>query len=110
MDAQACRNWRPLRRAANYVRQLKPVYSKVEKAYEDGKFMDWPNDIWVKASYSFPAPGEVVRCGPLYRAGLMDRLHFAGEHTCYAFIGYMEGALQSGLEAARRLATRDGLI
>jgi len=29
------------------------------------------------------------------------------EHTCYAFIGYMEGALNSGYRIARRLAVRD---
>jgi monoamine oxidase len=38
------------------------------------------------------------------------RLHFAGEHTCYAFVGYMEGALDSGAAVARRLAGRDGVI
>jgi monoamine oxidase len=37
-------------------------------------------------------------------------LHFAGEHTCYAFHGYMEGALQAGVRAAKRLAHRDGVI
>ena len=26
-----------------------------------------------------------------------DRLHFAGEHACYKFVGYMEGALNSGV-------------
>jgi monoamine oxidase len=35
-------------------------------------------------------------------------LHFAGEHACYKFAGYMEGALTSGLKIARRLAARDG--
>ena len=38
------------------------------------------------------------------------RLHFAGEHTCYAFTGYMEGALRSGLRVAEQLARRDGVI
>jgi Flavin containing amine oxidoreductase len=28
------------------------------------------------------------------------RMYFAGEHTCPAFVGYMEGALQSGVRAA----------
>jgi monoamine oxidase len=37
-------------------------------------------------------------------------LHFAGEDTCYAFIGYMEGALQSGLRVAEKLARRDGRL
>jgi len=108
--AEECRKWKPLRRPENYVKRLKALYSKVEGAYTDNKFMDWPNDSWVKASYSFPAPGEVIRCGPLYESGYLGRLHFAGEHTCYAFIGYMEGALQSGLNVARKLATRDKLI
>jgi monoamine oxidase len=36
-------------------------------------------------------------------------MHFAGEHTCYKFVGYMEGALSSGVSVARRIALRDGL-
>ncbi len=40
----------------------------------------------------------------------VGHLHFAGEHTCYAFVGYMEGALNSGASLARRLAERDGLV
>jgi monoamine oxidase len=51
--------------------------------------------------------GEVTTCGPWLNAGV-GRLHFAGEHTCYAFVGYMEGALNSGLRAARRLAVEPG--
>ena len=31
----------------------------------------------------------------------VGHLHFAGEHTCYAFVGYMEGALNSGASLAR---------
>jgi monoamine oxidase len=59
-------------------------------------------------SYSFPAPGQVTRIGPLLRTGF-GKLHFAGEHTSCKFVGYMEGALGSGAELAKRLATRDGV-
>lgn len=72
-------------------------------------FMDWPNEPWTKASYSFPAPGQVTTVGPALREGLLGRLHFAGEHTCYRFVGYMEGGLYSGVHLAKRLATRDGV-
>ena len=34
------------------------------------------------------------------RSGL-GRMHFAGEHCCYQFVGYMEGALHSGANLAR---------
>ena len=46
--------------------------------------------------------------GPLLHDGIEGRLHFAGEHACYKFVGYMEGALNSGVSIARRLAVRDG--
>jgi monoamine oxidase len=72
--------------------------------------MDWPGDAWTRASYSFPAPGQVTVQGPLLREGVNGRLHFAGEHTCYAFVGYMEGALNSGAAVAKRLAVRDGVL
>jgi monoamine oxidase len=68
--------------------------------------MDWPREPWTMASYSFPGPGQVTTVGPVLRQGL-GRLHFAGEHCCYKFVGYMEGALDSGVAVARRLAARD---
>ncbi|MEO6594379.1 MAG: FAD-dependent oxidoreductase [Planctomycetota bacterium] len=73
-------------------------------------FMDWPNEPWTKASYSFPAPGQITTQGQMLYDGLQGRLHFAGEHTCYRFVGYMEGALYSGSQLAKRLAKRDAVI
>lgn len=72
------------------------------KAHLDGapEFMAWPRDEWTAAGYSCPAPGEVCRAGPLLYKGFKDRLFFAGEHTCFAYFGYMEGALESGRAAA----------
>jgi hypothetical protein len=40
----------------------------------------------------------------------LKRVHFAGEHTCYAFTGYMEAALQSGIRVAEQIARRDGVL
>jgi monoamine oxidase len=71
--------------------------------------MVWPEDRWTQGAYSFPAPGEITRVGPLLQAGI-GPLHFVGEHTCYAFVGYMEGALRSGVEKARQLARILGVI
>lgn len=74
------------------------------------RYMDWPKDPWVQASYSFPAPGQVTTVGPLMAAAhLGGKLHLAGEHTCYKFVGYMEGGLNSGARVAQRLAKRDGV-
>lgn len=77
----------------------------------ESRFMDWPSDPWTMASYAFPAPGEVTALGPmLARPHLDGRLHLAGEHCCPKFVGYMEGALQSGARVARRIAEREGVV
>ncbi len=71
--------------------------------------MDWPGDTWSKASYSFPAPGQVTSQGPTLWDGI-GRLHFAGEYSSYAFMGFMEGALHSGAALAKRIAEKDGVL
>lgn len=107
--AEQAHAWPAEQRAANYLAALEKLYPGVGKHVERTRFLDWPTDPWTKGSYSFPAPGQVTTIGPLLRKGL-GRLHFAGEHTCYAFFGYMEGALYSGVSLARRLAQRDGAV
>jgi monoamine oxidase len=108
-SADICREWSAGERTNRYLTELEKIYKGIRANFLQARFMDWPSDPWVRASYSFPAPGQVTITGPILRGGL-GRLHFVGEHTCYAFLGYMEGALNSGAAIAKRLAIRDGLI
>jgi monoamine oxidase len=107
--ADTCREWTPAARTENYLAELSKVYKGIRPAFARARFMDWPSDPWVKASYSFPAPGQVTTQGPTFYEGL-GRLHFAGEYTSYAFMGYMEGALNSGAAVAKRIAVKDGVV
>ena len=107
--ADACREWTAAQRNENYLAELQKVYKGIRGSFVRSRFMDWPGDPWAKASYSFPAPGQVTTQGPTLRQGI-GRLQFAGEYASYAFMGYMEGALNSGAAAARRIATRDGVV
>jgi monoamine oxidase len=97
-------------RDAAYRAELDSRYPTLGPAFVASRFMNWPATEWTRAGYSFPAPGQVTTVGPLLRDGIGGRLHFAGEHTCYEFVGYMEGALTSGVSVARRLAQRDGVV
>lgn len=101
-------SWEPGERQERYLAQLAAVYPEIRGEFVRGRFMNWPCEPWSQGSYSFPAPGQVTTVGPILQAGL-GRLHFAGEHCCYAFIGYMEGALNSGATLAKKLAQRDGV-
>lgn len=107
-SADTVREWPAADRTASYLKELSKVYTGLRASFVKSRFMDWPGDAWTKASYSFPAPGQVTSMGPLLRKGV-GHVHFAGEHTCYAFVGYMEGALNSGASLAKRIAERDGI-
>lgn len=108
-SAEMCRDWGP-RRTENYLAELGKVYRGIGAAYSGkSRFMDWPGDAWTKGSYSFPAPGQVTSQGPTLYDGI-GRLHFAGEYSSYAFMGFMEGALNSGAAVAKRIAIKDGVI
>jgi monoamine oxidase len=110
VDAEKCASWVENVRRTNYVGAMHEPYPGIDKNIVDTKFMNWPNEDWTRASYYFPRQNEVTTWGPFWRAGYGGWLHFAGEHTSYAFMGYMEGALSSGYRLARRLAVRDGIF
>jgi monoamine oxidase len=98
------------RRENKYVQSLQSAYPGIGKQLRKARFMNWPKEEWTEASYYFPRLNEVTKWGPLWKSGHGGWLHFAGEHTCYAFMGYMEGALTSGYRLARRLAVRDLIL
>jgi monoamine oxidase len=104
--AAICRKRWGHHRELAYSEELEKLYPDYAQHFIGSRFMDWPGDQWAQAGYSFPAPGQVTTVGPILRSGL-GRIHFAGEHTCYKFVGYMEGALSSGVSLAKRLVLRE---
>ncbi len=102
------RGWPTEQRMAHYALEIQKIYPSYAHNFVQGKFIDWPSDPWSQAGYSAPAPGQIMTLGPILYNGL-GRLHFAGEHTSFAFQGYMEGGLNSGADVAKRIALRDGV-
>lgn len=109
-DAGKCAGWTARQRKPNYVRAMEAPYPGLKTQIRGERFMNWLDEDWTKASYYFPRVGEVTSWGPFWKAGYGGWLHFAGEHTSYAFMGYMEGALSSGYRVARKLAIRDNVF
>jgi monoamine oxidase len=69
----------------------------------DPDFRAWPFESRIETGYSCPAPGQVTTVAPKLNRPFHKRLYFAGEHVCIPFFGYMEGALQSGVRAAKAI-------
>ena len=97
------------RREACYAAEFEKLYPQFSDAFINSRFMNWPNERYTMAGYSFPAPGQITTIGAALHTG-RGQLHFCGEHTCYRFAGYMEGGLYSGATLAARLAAREALV
>ncbi len=91
-----------------YAKAFTALYPGFQDHFVKAKFVDWIDDKWSRGGYSFPVPGEITTIGPVIRKGF-GHLHFAGEHACYQFVGYAEGALHAGASLAKRITERDAV-
>jgi monoamine oxidase len=65
---------------------------------------DWSKEHWSGGCYgAFLAPGVLTSFGPALRRPC-GRIHWAGTEAATRWCGYMDGALRSGEEVARRVA------
>jgi monoamine oxidase len=90
---------------AHYEPLLRAVFPKY-KAFKT-EFQNWPKRAGM--GYSCPRPGEVTTKQKEYAELIGGNIAVAGEHTSAAWFGFMEGALQSGLMAAARVAKQAGV-
>lgn len=71
--------------------------------YDD---QDWTAEEWSRGCYVATAgPAVLTRFGPALRAPC-GRLHWAGTETATEWLGYLEGALQSGERASAEVLAR----
>jgi monoamine oxidase len=64
---------------------------------------DWSAEQWSRGCYfGFMQPGTLSRYGAALRTPC-GRIHFAGTETAERWMGYMDGAVESGLRAAREV-------
>lgn len=85
----------------------------VERAYpgcskeRNGKVsrFHWPTFAWTKASYACYKPGQWTTIAGAEELAV-GNLFFAGEHCSYDFQGYMNGAAQSGMDAAKAVMAK----
>ena len=107
--ADAARKISPSDQDRRYGLIMEALMPGYKDTFVRSRFMDWPADQWTQGGYTFPAPGEVTTMGPVLRESY-GQMHFAGEYACLKFVGYMEGALNSGVQVARNIAIRDGVM
>jgi monoamine oxidase len=92
------------RRIAYCLEELDRLYPGCSAEFEVGTSSVWTGTSGSPAAYSHFRPGQLTRFGPLL-ARPAGRIHFAGEHTD-PWQAMMNGALRSGVRAAREVLVR----
>src|SRR3954468_656326 len=77
------------------------VHPGFKKEFETAATWSWLNDPYARGAYMVALPGQFHTVLP-HMATPSGRVHFAGEHTS-PWPGWMQGALHSGLRAAREV-------
>lgn len=77
------------------------AFPKMHLNFEKGVAYRWTAERWSRGAFAVFRPGQMASMMP--EIGTPEgRVHFAGEHTS-SWMGWMEGALESGERAAREV-------
>jgi monoamine oxidase len=90
----------PTQRRDAVVRSLVEFFGPQAAKVEEYVELDWSEEVWTRGCYGAHFPcGVWTQYGPALREPV-GRIHWAGTETATIFVGYMDGALQSGARAA----------
>lgn len=92
-------------RLRSAVEETEKVYAGMRANFEGGASKCWDEDEWARGAYVYFKPGQMSELLP-HIASVEGRVHFAGEHAS-TLPGWMQGALESGLRAAREINEAD---
>jgi monoamine oxidase len=79
------------------------TFPTLRSSFERGVVYRWVRDPWSRGAFAVFHPGQMTMMMPDI-ARPEGRVHFAGEHTS-SWMGWMQGALESGERAAREVLT-----
>lgn len=86
-----------------FLAAMEPVFPGISKAWNGKAFLDfWAADVWHRGSYACYRVGQYTKFGG-YERFRQGNVHFCGEHTSIAYQGYINGAVQTGENAAEEV-------
>ncbi|HXP21123.1 MAG TPA: NAD(P)/FAD-dependent oxidoreductase [Streptosporangiaceae bacterium] len=93
----------PARLVSDTLDHLEPIFPGATAAYSGLAWYHFgTNDPYVRGAYSYWRPGQYTGFSG-YEGAAEGNAHFCGEHTSQNFQGYLEGAITTGLRAAREV-------
>ena len=65
----------------------------------------WHNDPYVMGGFVAYGPNQITRHWNAFLEPA-GKVYFAGEHTAVEYVGYLEGAVRSGIRVANQIANQ----
>ena len=93
----------PRSRARQFLTEVEPVLPGATAGWNGRATLDsWPDNPWTKGSYAYWKVGQYTQFAGV-EGEREGNCHFAGEHTSIDFIGYLNGAVETGERAAAEI-------
>lgn len=86
----------------NRLQQVEQMYPGSSQYFVDAAVYAYHRQEWTMGGFAAYAPGQVMQYWGVF-VEPAGRVYFAGEHTDDEHIGFIEGAVRSGLRAAKQL-------
>lgn len=96
----------PIERAHQFLQQLEPLLPGISAQWNGKAARDhWVHNPFSLGSYSYRKIGQFTKFAGIEgeSEGQRGNCYFAGEHTSVVYQGYMNGAVESGEQAADRI-------
>ncbi|KZN34334.1 hypothetical protein N480_22280 [Pseudoalteromonas luteoviolacea S2607] len=85
--------------------EMEVMYPSSKSFLVDAKVQNWVAEPWTQGGFIAYGPGQITKYWKLFQQPV-GRIYFAGEHTDTLYLGYMEGAVRSGIRVAEQIAQR----
>jgi monoamine oxidase len=94
----------PTAAVTQLLQQMEPVFPGLTASYNGLAWRDaWILNPWTKGAYTCPKPGQYTTFYGV-ESERVGNISFAGEHTDYEYFGFLNGAIRSGVRAAKEVA------
>ncbi|KZN45959.1 flavin monoamine oxidase family protein [Pseudoalteromonas luteoviolacea] len=83
--------------------EMELMYPGSKSYLVDANVQNWVAEPWTQGGFIAYGPGQITKYWKLFQQPV-GRVYFAGEHTDTLYLGYMEGAVRSGIRVAEQIA------
>ncbi|NOH69733.1 flavin monoamine oxidase family protein [Vibrio pectenicida] len=89
----------------NRLEQMEAMYPGSNKYFEYGSVHAWHQDPYIMGGFAAYGPEQMTRHWNTFLTP-DGKVYFAGEHTAIEYVGYLEGAVRSGIRVANQIANQ----